>query len=92
VDPPEWQGLLTSWHYQSLISQFSPAVPTNSSVCVVKSCWETQAKNSDSLGVDHEQWGHVRSSKSWMSEGKNLSLQRLVEFERLAEQKKTARE
>jgi hypothetical protein len=35
-----------------------------------------------------ERW----STKSCMSEDKNLSLQRLVEFERLAELKKTARE
>jgi hypothetical protein len=36
--------------------------------------------------------GPRQEQQSWMSEAKNLSLQRLVEFERLAEQKKTARE
>jgi hypothetical protein len=51
LNPPQWQGLLTSWHYQSLISQFSLAVPTNSSVCIVKSYWETQAKNQTVSGL-----------------------------------------
>jgi hypothetical protein len=67
----------------------NPIQPFSAQRNIVTLSWdpEENGRNNNSPTT-----GHVRSSKSWMSEGKNLSLQRLVEFERLAEQKKTARE